>query len=240
MNQVQRKFAVFDFDGTLIRWQLFMAIFYELAIEGLIDSKDYDEVHELFDAWKARSSEKAYELYSEKSIEIFDKHVSLLNLEQFDKAVEKVFNKYKDQVYTYTRDLISELKNKGYYLIAISGSQHQIVEKVSKYYGFDEWLGTKYAKEGNKFAGYADFPAGEKGKTLQKIIDKNNLVLNDSIAVGDSEGDIPMLAMVENPIAFNPTKELLAEAKKNGWKIIVERKNVVYELSKNQDHYLLK
>lgn len=234
-----KKFAAFDFDGTLIRWQLFMAIFYELAIEGLIDNEDYREVHNLFDSWKARSSEKAYENYANKSIEIFDKHVSQLEVEVFGKAVDKVFAKYKDQVYTYTRDLVKELKEEGYYLIAISGSQYEIVEKVSKYYGFDEWTGTKYKKSAGKLGGYESFPAGAKGKTLQKIIDKNNLSLAGSVAVGDTEGDTPMLEMVERPIAFNPNKELLNHAKQKGWSVVIERKSVVYRLENKDGEYIL-
>ncbi len=236
---MSKRFAVFDFDGTLIRWQLFMAVFYELAIEGLIDNEDYREVHNLFDSWKARSSEKAYENYANKSIEIFDKHVSQLNISVFSKAVDKVFAKYKDQVYTYTRDLVAELKDKGYYLIAISGSQYEIVEKVSKYYGFDEWTGTKYKKSGDKFGGYASFPAGAKGKTLQKIIDAKGLSLEGSIGVGDTEGDIPMLELVEKPIAFNPNKTLLEHAKAKKWPIIIERKSQVYHLEESDGEYKL-
>ena len=217
-----------------------MAIFYELAIEELIEEKDYQEVRELFEAWRSRTSERAYEEYANKSIKIFDKHVNKLDIALFDKAVDAVFHKYKDQVYTYTRDLIKELKDKGYYLIAISGSQYQIVEKVSKYYGFDEWTGTKYTKIGDKFGGYEEFPAGKKGKVLEKIIKAQNLSLDGSIAIGDSELDISVLEMVESPIAFNPTKELLEHAKSKRWQIVIERKSLVYSLIyKNGDYKLV-
>lgn len=236
---MRRKFAAFDFDGTLIRWQLFMAVFYELAEEKLINEADYQQVRGLFDAWRARTSERAYDDYANKSIEIFDKHVSKLNIDVFNKAVDKVFAKYKDQVYTHTRDMVKELKSKGYYLIAISGSQYQIVEKVSKYYGFDEWTGTKYTKIGDRFGGYEEFPAGEKGKVLQEIIDTQGLSIKGSIAVGDTETDIPMLEMVENPIAFNPSKELLAYAKRKHWQVIIERKSVVYVLEHRDGSYQL-
>ncbi len=234
-----KKFAAFDFDGTLIRWQLFMAIFYELASENLIDEKDYQQVRELFDAWRDRTSEKAYDEYARKSIEIFDRHVSRLEIARFDAAVEKVYKKYKNQVYTYTRDLIKDLKEKGYYLIAISGSQYQIVEKISQYYGFDEWTGTKYRTIGDRFGGYEEFPAGEKGRTLKKIIKDQNLSLTGSIAVGDTEGDIPMLEMVENPIAFNPNKELFKKAVEKQWKIVIERKSMVYRLEFQEGDYKL-
>lgn len=235
----KHKFAVFDFDGTLIRWQLFMAILYELAMQGLIDEKDYQEVRKYFDAWKERSSEKAFEQYLKKSVEIFDKHAADLDIELFDKAVDKVFHKYKDQVYIYTRDLVKDLKAQGYYLIAISGSQHQIVEKISKYYGFDEWIGTKYTSEDNKLGTYSEFPAGAKDKALKKIIEKRDLTLQDSVGVGDTESDIPMLEMVENPIALNPSKGLLERAKEKKWKIIIERKAIIYELVYQDGKFVL-
>jgi hypothetical protein len=44
------------------------------------------------------------------------------------------------------------------------------------------------------------------------------------------EGDIPMLELVENPICFNPNAQLYRIAKLNKWKIIVERKDVIYEI----------
>lgn len=236
---MSKKFAAFDFDGTLVRWQLFMAIFYELAEEKLIDEADYEEVRRLFDAWRARTSERAYEDYASKAIEIFDKHVNRLEVSGLEAAIDRVFHKYKDQVYTYTRDLITDLKSKGYYLIAISGSQHEIVEKISQYYGFDEWTGTKYKRIGEKFGGYEEFPAGQKGKVLQKIIKTKNLSLKDSIAVGDTEGDIPMLEIVEKPLAFNPNKELLDHAKTKKWPIVIERKSQVYRLEYQNDSYVL-
>ncbi|HEX5456345.1 MAG TPA: HAD family phosphatase [Candidatus Saccharimonadales bacterium] len=234
-----KKFAAFDFDGTLIRWQLFMAVFYELAEEKLIDEKDYKEVRKLFDAWRERTSDKAYEQYADAAIKTFDNHVRRLNVSLFDKAVEKVFAKYKDQVYTYTRDLVKDLKDKGYYLIAISGSQYQIVEKVSEYYGFDEWTGTKYTRIGDRFGGYEEFPAGKKGRALQEIIDKQGLSIEESIAVGDTESDIPMLELAENPIAFNPNKALLEHAKSKKWPVVIERKSVVYRFEYDNGSYKL-
>lgn len=48
--------------------------------------------------------------------------------------------------------------------------------------------------------------------------------------MGDSEGDISFLKMVERPICFNPNRKLYEYAKKRGWEVIVERKDVIYKL----------
>jgi phosphoserine phosphatase len=38
--------------------------------------------------------------------------------------------------------------------------------------------------------------------------------------------------MVENPIAFNPNRKLLDKAKESDWRVVVERKDSIYDLSK--------
>jgi phosphoserine phosphatase len=53
--------------------------------------------------------------------------------------------------------------------------------------------------------------------------------------VGDTESDAPMLEIVENPIAFNPNFDLKQIAETKGWKIIVEKKDVIYDLSLGQN-----
>jgi len=39
-----------------------------------------------------------------------------------------------------------------------------------------------------------------------------------------------MLKMVADPICFNPNKELYDYARKAGWKIAIERKDVIYQI----------
>lgn len=48
------------------------------------------------------------------------------------------------------------------------------------------------------------------------MMKEHNLTLTDSIAVGDSNGDVGMLGMVDRPIAFNPTFELYDTAIERG------------------------
>jgi phosphoserine phosphatase len=76
-----------------------------------------------------------------------------------------------------------------------------------------------------------------KGPVLQELIKKHGLTTAASYAVGDSLSDAAMLEMVDNPIAFNPDNNLFEAATQNGWNIVVERKNVIYQLSKQDGHY---
>jgi len=65
---------------------------------------------------------------------------------------------------------------------------------------------------------------------LKRAVEKEGLTLAHSIGVGDTESDIPFLELVAQPICFNPNMNLYRYAKRMKWKVVVERKDVVYEL----------
>ncbi len=65
---------------------------------------------------------------------------------------------------------------------------------LADYYGFDAWAGSKYPRQGNKFTGEkVPLKRDLKVKTLQEFIKKFDATTAGSIAVGDSDSDIPML-----------------------------------------------
>jgi phosphoserine phosphatase len=70
----------------------------------------------------------------------------------------------------------------------------------------------------------------DKAKILRRAMEKDNLTLAGSVGVGDTESDIPFLALVRRPICFNPNSALYRVAKRRGWEVVVERKDVVYEV----------
>lgn len=234
-----QPFAVFDIDGTLIRWQLYHSIVEELAKQGHIDQQEYQRIKTSRMTWKNRQHENTFSEYQSTLVEVFHDSLKQLPTDKFDIAIQNVFETYKDQVYTYTRDLIQDLKNQGYLLFAISGSHHEIVQLLAKYYGFDEAVGNSYDRKDGVFTGAHQFVVERKPELLHELIDKHQTTLENSIAVGDSGSDINMLELVQKPIAFNPDITLFKYAKTSGWSIVLERKNVIYKLERGDDRYIL-
>ena len=99
--------------------------------------------------------------------------------------------------------------------------------------GFDKMYGLIYEIDRQKrFTGkilHAEL-ISDKAEILKRAIEKEKLTLKGSVGVGDTESDITFLKMVEKPICFNPNQKLYQYAKRAGWKIIVERKDVIYHL----------
>lgn len=235
----QKPFAVFDIDGTVIRWQLFHAIVDALAREGHISQADYQAIRQARMTWKRRTHEESFKEYEQRLVDVYSEAVARLQVNDYKQAITGVFEEYKDQVYTYTRNLIRDLKARGYLLFALSGSQQEIVGMLAAYYGFDDWIGSRFEQVDGHFTGRVDAALGRKPELLKSLVAKHRAAFAGSVGVGDSEGDIDMLGLVENPIAFNPSKKLFAHAKTQGWKVILERKNMVYELEPHNGTYHL-
>jgi HAD superfamily hydrolase (TIGR01490 family) len=234
-----KKFAVFDIDGTLIRWQLYHALVNSLTKNGYLDESLYPAIHEARMVWKNRAYKEAFRDYEMELVKLYDQGLTSLKITDYQKVVDEVFDEYKDQVYTYTRDLIARLKKEGYLLFAISGSQVEIIEKIADYYGFDDFSAASYPTKNGRFTGEKIHHIGRKHKVLESLVNKHGAILADSVAVGDSSGDTSMLEMVERPIAFNPEASLFKTAKAKGWKVVVERKNMYYELEFKNGKYQL-
>lgn len=228
----KQKFAAFDIDGTLFRSGLYREVFYELYKMGIIPTDLGEETTIKHREWRHRVHGNAFEEFETIMVGGMDSYLTKLRHSDYDEAARRVLEEKAENVYVYTRNLLCELQKAGYMTIAISGSQKELVEPFAKRYGFDAWVGQEWERGTEYFTGNVTKTHTGKDKIIQQLMEKHNLTLEDSYAVGDSNGDSGMLAMVEHPIAFNPTHELLAKAMENGWKIVIERKNASFELVK--------
>lgn len=236
---VQRPFAVFDIDGTLIRWQLYHAVVDKLAKSGELGKTARQQLREARMVWKRREHAESFKTYESTLIEIYETAIQGIKPSTFDRLVLEVIDEYKDQVYVYTRGLINDLKGQGYKLLAISGSHHELVEQIALHYGFDDYSGTRYERDDQGFSGQKFIASLDKRKGLEEMVKKHGLSYKGSLGIGDSPSDIPMLELVEQPIAFNPDRALFDTAKDKGWEIVVERKNMIYELESKDGRYIL-
>jgi len=236
----KRPFAVFDIDGTIVRWQFFHAVVAWLAEQGHIPKHVSDEINQLHMTWKVRARDDAYRLYEQTLVRAFLESLPNIDPDDYTRAVDEVFDQYRDQVYIYTREKIRELKEKGYLLFAISGSQQEIVDKLQEYYGFDAAVGSVIGMEDGRFTGkLVSVPHRDKRAALETLVNKYDADWKGSYAFGDSNTDIPMLESVDNPVAFNPDKSLYEAALTRGWTIVIERKSIVYTLEKGENGFRL-
>lgn len=231
----KQKFAAFDIDGTLFRSGLYREVAYELMRMGALPPDVLEETTVKNREWRHRTHGNAFEEFEMLLIDRIDNFLPQLRIEDYEEAAQMVLAKRADNVYVYTRDLIHALKAQGYFLIAISGSQVELVEPFAARYGFDAWVGQQWERGDEYFTGNIIKTHTGKDVILKDLAKRHNLTFKDSYAIGDSNGDVGMLSIVDNPIAFNPTFELYEKAIENGWPMTIERKNVIYTMSAQPD-----
>lgn len=227
----QRKLAVFDIDGTLFRSGLYREVFYELSKMGAVPAEMSEAATLKHREWNHRINGNAFEEFERFLVNNLDDYLTKLRTADYDTAVARVVESKADNVYVYTRNLLRQLQQEGYITIAISGSQQELVEPFAKHYNFDAWVGQYWERAGEYFSGKVIKTHTNKDKIIHDLVSQYDLTLADSYGVGDSNGDVGMLQLVDNPIAFNPTQELFDKAVEHGWKIVIERKNTSYELT---------
>jgi len=227
----KRKLAVFDIDGTIFRKNLHFELINELSWINVFPRKVRDQIVSLYTNWLEHKG--TYESYRLGLVDLFETHIKGCKKEDVLRASEMVISFHKDRTYIFAEKLIRKLREENYHIIAISGSPIEIVEEYNKkHLNFDKVFGSVYETEGDVYTGkYVDEPIKNKGEVVKKYSQENGFSLEGSYGIGDTESDASFLDLVEYPIAFNPNENLREIAKEKGWRIVVEKKDVIYEMS---------
>jgi HAD superfamily hydrolase (TIGR01490 family) len=227
-----QKVAFFDIDGTVFRSSLLVELVNALIAENIFPAEAGEEFEELYKDWIHRVG--SYENYIEAVITVYLKYIQGVYYGDLADIGRQVVAVQHRRVYRYTRDLIKKLKAEGYYLVAISQSPKTLLDDFCLQYGFDKVYGRMYELgPQDRFTGVVidEHLIHNKANILKRVFEHNkNLTKEDSIAVGDTDGDISLLELVTHPICFNPNQKLYTHAKRMKWEVVVERKDVIYYL----------
>lgn len=226
-----KKFAVFDVDGTFFRSGLYRELVAEFVKRGIFSDEEKIAIEDIERNWRQDRSQESFHHLDGTIIEMFEAHLATLNPAAYDEVARQVVENHHSNVFSYTSQLAQRLKSEGYTLIAISGSQHELVEDFMRRHGFDISVGLLHERDGNAFTGQSKRVYNNKHTILQEIVSERGLTFDGSVAIGDTAGDIEMMALADRAIAFNPDQVLLAHAKAQGWEVVVERKGCTYHLT---------
>lgn len=223
--------AFFDIDGTVFRSSLLIELVETLIADNIFPKEARDEYHEEYNAWLNRAG--TYDDYIGAVIRSYLTHIKGVFYGDLADIGRLVVSEQSQHVYRYTRDLIKQLKADGYYVVAISQSPKTVLDEFCAQHGFDKVYGRIYEiGPQDRFTGeVTDVHLIEnKANIVARVFDHTEFTKEGSLAVGDTDGDISLLESVEQPICFNPNKKLFDYAGRRDWKVVVERKDVIYEL----------
>jgi HAD superfamily hydrolase (TIGR01490 family) len=222
--------AVFDVDGTLFRRGLLPALTRRLVSERIFSERVREELSRDYYAWVERRG--SYETYDELVVELFLRELEGVSVAELRRCATVEVEAHGRRLHMYTRDVARRLERAGYHLIAISGSPQEILDLFLKPLGFDRAWGTVLAQDASgRYTGeMLHNPFKNKRRVLEEFLKDAEVELEGSVGMGDTLSDVGFLEMVQTPIAFNPNRSLLEVARRQDWPIVVERKDVIYNL----------
>ena len=224
----KEKLAIFDIDGTIFRKNLHFELLNELVYRGIFEKEVRKQLVEAYGQWL--NHEGSYDDYREKLVTLYDHNIRGCHYDKIAEASQKVANFHAKRTYIFSSNLIEELR-KDYFLLIISGSPLEIVKEYATIFDFDAYFGSVYEVDNQGiYTGECDVSAARnKDLVVKEFITKRGFSLEGSFGIGDTESDAKFLQLVSRPVAFNPNAVLREIAQKEGWKIVVEKKDVIYE-----------
>ena len=187
----------------------------------LIDGEAIDEIGKLMGVESKISeiTKKAMEgdLDFETSL---NKRVALLKGASVEDIREVVF---KIPFMEGAEETIAELKKRGYKIATITGSFEIIAERMKDTLGLDYAFSNILHEEEGKLTGQVSGPLvkGSKAEVLKEIMEMENIIAEETAAVGDGANDVSMLEEAGLGIAFNAKPVLKEKAD-----VIVEKRDL--------------
>lgn len=233
MKKIQKPVAIFDIDGTIFRNSLLIELHWKMVKAGIIPRSAIKKLDERYWSWVTRKG--SYDEYLLEVIESFNEFIIGVPTSTIANLAKQVVKTQSSIVYRYTRALVTKLR-KTHQLVAISGSPQIVVREFARAWDFDYYIGTQHAIKNGAFARGPIWVASDnKKEALRKLQDQHDFIIGKrSVGVGDTVSDVAILDMVSVPICLNPTAELYQVAARRGWKVVLERKNAVYEITNSR------
>lgn len=217
--------AIFDLDNTLIGddsdylWGQF------LVDQGVVDKDQYESANEKF-----------YDDYKKGTLNI----VEFLNFSLrplADNPAEQLYlwraqfiqDIIKPLLLESAQQLVDKHRAKGDTLLVITATNRFVTEPIVQLYGITNLLATTPELVDGKYTGgFIDIPCFQDGKVklLEAWLKNSTETLEGSWFYSDSHNDLPLLKLVDHPVAVDPDEKLARFAKEADWPIISLRDNV--------------
>jgi HAD superfamily hydrolase (TIGR01490 family) len=211
--------AIFDLDNTLIGgdsdnlWGEFV------CEQGLVDSKDFAQRNDQFYAdYKAGTLD--IDAYLRFALSALKGH-SAATLAGWHQTF--MASKIKPILLPKAAALLDDHRQRGHELLVITATNRFITEPIVALLGLEHLV----ACEGEIVDGvYTGEPSGVPSYHAGKVtrlydwLDGRDTTLDGAWFYSDSHNDLPLLELVDNPVAVDPDDTLRARALELGWPVV--------------------
>ncbi|TAN66737.1 MAG: HAD family hydrolase [Methylobacter sp.] len=211
--------AIFDLDNTLIAddsdylWGQF------LVDRGIVDKNEYESANAKF-----------YDDYKQGTLDIVEfLRFSLQPLADNDPEqlyqwrAQFIDESIKPLLLESAQQLVDKHRERGDTLLVITATNRFVTEPIVRLYGIENLLATTPEFINGRYTGgFNGIPCFREGKVklLEAWLEGSSETMQGSWFYSDSHNDLPLLKLVDNPVAVDPDEKLSEFANAANWPII--------------------
>jgi HAD superfamily hydrolase (TIGR01490 family) len=211
--------AIFDLDNTLLGgdsdylWGEF------LVENNLVDSESYQLANQNFYDQYLAGTMDIFEFLAFQLKPLADNNLADLEHWRTQYLVEKI----DPIILPAAQKLIAHHRQRGDTLLIITATNSFITTPIAQKLGIPHLIATEAEMINGHYTGeVAGTPSYQHGKVerLQEWLGSQNQTLTDSYFYSDSHNDLPLLNLVDHPVAVDSDPKLFAIAQQLGWQTI--------------------
>ncbi|CAD5265234.1 MULTISPECIES: HAD family hydrolase [Halomonadaceae] len=211
--------AIFDLDNTLLSIDSDHAWGEFLLEQGAVDPVAYREANERFMAdYNAGTLDMA------AFLEMALKPLADNSPEQLSAWHQQFMaSKIEPNILPKAEELLARHRTKGDTLLIITATNRFITAPIAERLGVDHLIAVNpEVKEGRYTGRVSGIPSYREGKVtrLEKWLEDQDLTMEGAWFYSDSHNDLPLLEIVEHPVAVDPDDTLREIAKERQWRIM--------------------
>ncbi len=211
--------AIFDLDNTLLAGDSDYLWGQYLSEKGYVDADSYQ-----------RANQDFYDQYLAGTMDInafLAFQLAPLALQPIDELInwrsDYLASKIDPIILPAAIDLINHHRQQGDTLLIITATNDFITAPIAEKLGVSNLIATKAELIAGRYTGnVVDTPSYQQGKVtrLEEWLLTNQQTLANSFFYSDSHNDLPLLKLVDNPVAVDPDPQLRQFSVENNWRII--------------------
>lgn len=135
----------------------------------------------------------------------------------------ETWRELRGELFAFVRPLVARLGAAGIIPYIVSSSPHEIVSLLAADLGVADCDGSRFEVLDGRYSGECLFMPGAQGgklTLLRRFAAGHGAALARSLALGNGEGDLEVLAAVGKPLIFEPRATLISIAREHGWPLV--------------------
>ncbi|GGY79191.1 HAD family hydrolase [Marinobacter zhanjiangensis] len=211
--------AIFDLDNTLLAGDSDHAWGEFLVDAELVDADDHRQQNDQFyqDYLNGELDIYRYQRFALSAIAGRDpEEVAVWRQAFMDSRIRPLYQPKADR-------LLTSHRNQGHTLMIITATNRFVTGPIAEAMGIEHLIATEPEFRDGRYTGdITGVPSFQDGKVLrlQQWLRDHDATLEGAWFYSDSHNDLPLLRLVDNPVAVDPDPTLEQYARQQGWPVM--------------------